>query len=315
MNYFKGFYKLGFYLIISIVFVFGGLLQFFFGFSNTILAYMIVAGLFSFYMVYVLFKKKIVFNSVFGFSILYIGVIFLSALANQSDLVSTLVYCIFPLLPLSVFLFSFINYKESIIAPKKIFKIFFYIALLQLPILLVQKNFYSFLIRFNNSGQRIIELDFSFGSFFIKSDHSLGVFLLMVIALILFKKNDLKRIVRFPKISIVYLSLTLFLTESNISKLFLIILISTFVVIPTYQKYKGRLVFKISVLILAISVITIGYSLREQSFVQKKLGGEFKEQFSIERAKKFYEDGTAKRFQIIMVAATQMPTKWIIGIY
>ena len=311
MNYYKRLYKATFYLIISLVFVFGGLLQFIFGVSNTVLAYGIVATMFLFYFIYVILTKKIVLNNIVGFSLLYIGLVFLSALINRTDIISTIVYCIFPLLPLGVFLFSFINFKEGIIVPKKVFRIFFYIALLQLPLLLIQKNFYSFLIRFNNSGQNIIELDFSFGSFFIKSDHSLGIFLLIIIALILFKRNELKSIVKLPKLTILYLSLTLFLTESNISKLFLVILILSFVVIPIYKKYRGTLVFKLSVFTLATIVAIGGYSIREKQFIQDKLGGKFEKQFSIESANKFYEDGTAKRFQIIIVAATQLNTKWI----
>ncbi|WP_394974398.1 hypothetical protein [uncultured Croceitalea sp.] len=177
--------------------------------------------------------------------------------------------------------------------------------------MLVQKYFFSFLIQFNNSGQTIEWFDFMFGSFFIKSDHSLGVFLLLIIAIILFRENNVKGIIRFPKLALLYLVATLFLTESNISKLFVVILISTFVIIPIYKKYKGTLIFKISVLALTGSIILAGYSLREKQFIQNKLGGTLERQFSLESAEKFYELGTAKRFQIILVAAKKIKTKYL----
>lgn len=180
-----------------------------------------------------------------------------------------------------------------------------------MPIMLIQKNFFSFLIKFNNSGQIIEWFDFMFGSFFIKSDHSLGVFLLIIIALILYKENSLKGIIKSPKLVIIYLGATLFLTESNISKLFLVILTSTFFIIPIYKKYSGTLKFKISVLFLAAIIIITGYSMKEKQFIQNRLGGKLEKQLSIDNAIKFYELGTAKRFQIILVAATQYKTKWI----
>ncbi len=311
MKNFKNIYQLVFCLILGTVFIFGGLLQFLLGVSNTILTFFLTGLLFFVYMFYAIFRQKVVFNRIVLVAIFYIGVVLGTAVLKQSPLVLTLTYLIFPLLPLGVYLFSYINYKENYISHEKILKIFYQIALFQLPIMLVQKYFFSFLIQFNNSGQTIEWFDFMFGSFFIKSDHSLGVFLLLIIAIILFRENNVKGIIRFPKLALLYLVATLFLTESNISKLFVVILISTFVIIPIYKKYKGTLIFKISVLALTGSIILAGYSLREKQFIQNKLGGTLERQFSLESAEKFYELGTAKRFQIILVAAKKIKTKYL----
>lgn len=311
MKNFKQLYLLSFYTITLITFVFGGSIQFLLGISNTILTFFLTGLLFFVYMLYAIYRQKLVFNKIGFVSIIYVGIVLITAIIRHSSLVLALTYLIFPLLPLGVYLFSYINYKENYISHEKVLKIFYKIALFQLPIMLAQKYFFYFLIKFNNSGQTIEWFDFMFGSFFIKSDHSLGVFLLLIIAIILFKANSIKGIIKFPKLALLYLVITLFLTESNISKLFAGILISTFIIIPIYKKYKGTLVFKISVLALTASILSVGYSLREKQFIQNKLGGTLERQFSMESAEKFYELGTAKRFQIVLVAVKKIKTKYL----
>ena len=311
MKSFKQIYIPIFYLITLVTFVFGGSIQFLFGVSNTILTFFLTVLLFVVYFLYVLLQRKVVIGKVIYFSIIYCVFIIVTSVIRQTPLILFLTYLIFPLLPLGVYLFSFINFKEGYLSFQKIFSLFYYIALIQLPIMLLQKNFFAFLIKFNNSGQNIEWFDFMFGSFFIKSDHSLGIFLLIIISLVLYKENSLKNGIKFSKLVLLYLSTTVFLTESNISKLFLVIILSTFLIIPIYRKYSGTLKFKMSVLVLAATIIIAGYNLKEEQFIQNKLGGKLEKQLSIENAKKFYELGTAKRFQIILVAATQYKLKWI----
>ena len=50
--------------------------------------------------------------------------------------------------------------------------------------------------------------------------------------------------------------------------------------------------------------------MRNSDLAQRKLGGTIERQFSIEQAQRFYDLGTAKRFQVIMVAVSNMETKW-----
>lgn len=286
-------------------------MQFLLGVSNTIITFFLTSLLFLTYIIYALLKQKVVLNKFVFVALIYVLIILGTAITRQSSLLLTITYLIFPLLPFGVYLFSFINFKEGYLSFQTIFKLFYYIALVQLPVMLVQKNFFNFLIKFNNSGQKIEWFDFMFGSFFIKSDHSLGVYLLLIISVLLFRKNEVSKIVKSPKLAIIYLSVTLFLTESNISKLLLVILISTFLIVPIYKKYGSTLKFKISVLMLVVTMATLGYNLKEKQFIQNKLGGKLEKQLSVENAKKYYELGTAKRFQIILIAATQVETKWI----
>ncbi len=311
MKTFRLLYQLSFYFLAFIIFVIGGLGQFLLGISNTIMTFFLMVSLLLVYVIYIFLKARIVFNRVVLIAILYVLTIVLSATLNKSHVVSTLVYFIFPFLPLSVYLYSYINFKEEFLTFEKVFKFFFYIGLIQLPILLIQQNLYDFLMRFNKSGQTIESLDFMFGSFFIKSDHSLGVFLLLLIATILYQRKRVARIVLMPWLSILYLLTTLFLTESNISKLVAVILMLTTLVVPLYRKYGQGIIFKLVTIVIGISFVIAGYSLKDKPFIQKRLGGPLQEQLSMDRAERYYELGTAKRFQIVMVAAGRLETKWI----
>ncbi len=229
---FRLLYQLSFYLLSIVVFVIGGLSQYLFGISNTIMTFFLMVSLLAIYFIYALLKARIVFNRFVFIALLYVLTIVFSAILNKSHVVSTLVYFIFPFLPLSVYLYSYINFKEQFLTFEKVFKFFFYIGLIQLPILLIQQNLYDFLIGFNKSGQTIESLDFMFGSFFIKSDHSLGVFFFLLIAIILYQRKRIAHIVLVPRIALIYLLISLFLTESNISKLIAVILIATTTILP-----------------------------------------------------------------------------------
>ena len=270
-----------------------------------------MVSLLAVYFIYALLKARIVFNRLVFLALLYVVTIVFSATLNKSHVVSTLVYFIFPFLPLSVYLFTYINFKEQFLTFEKVFKFFFYIGLIQLPILLIQQNLYDFLIGFNKSGQTIESVDFMFGSFFIKSDHSLGVFLLLLIATILYQRKRIAHIVLVPRMALLYLLISIFLTESNISKLIAVVLVATTIILPIYRKYGERLVFRLGVLILILSMGIAGFSLKDEPIIQKRLGGPLGEQLSIERAEKFYKERTAKRFQIVLVAAQRLPLKWI----
>jgi hypothetical protein len=302
---------MSFLLLSSIVFLIGGSLQFYVGFSNTILSFLLLMSLNLIYVNYALAKGKILFTKLILASGMFAMVIIITACLTHSDVISTLVYLIFPLMPISVYLFFHINKKEQIISFKQIFKLYLFVGLIQFPVLLLQKNLYSFLIRFNQSGQQIESTDFMFGTFFIKSDHTLGVFLLLLIATILYRRNEIKGIVRSPEILVGYLLLTLFLTESNISKLLAVIVLSFTVIARFYRKYGRRLMFKIATGFFVCCIGFLGYNLRNTSIIQSKLGGSLSEQLSVEKALKVYELRTAKRFQIVVVAFKKLKTKWM----
>src|SRR5690606_10645005 len=120
-------------------------------------------------------------------SLLYIFLIIGSGTVNNTELKKIILYFVFPLFPLGVFLVIdwFIKIGINV---KKLSSLFFKVLIIiQLPIILIQKYGYGFLIKFNNSNQSIGDYDFMFGSFFIKADHSLGFFLLIYLLAIIFQ--------------------------------------------------------------------------------------------------------------------------------
>ena len=306
-------YKLTFYLVIILTFLCGGMLQFFLGVSNTILTISINTLLILICFIYIFLKKKVLLNKVtFSFSS-YVLLILLSAVANGSGFLNFLIYLNFAILPLSIFYFFYINQKEKYITKKSLEKTLLLIAFIQLPILLVQRNFYDVLIGFNNNDQSIASVDFLFGTFFLKSDHSLGFFLLLIIINLIFNiKQNFKFInYRFP--IAIYLSLTLLLSESNISKALLIATWAIFFLIFIYNKIpKSIFTRKFFIVVSIIFLSIIAYNVKNLNYITSRLGGTIEKNFTVERSLKFYEEGTAKRLQILVVAINKLDLK-IIG--
>src|SRR5690606_544710 len=134
-----------------------------------------------------------------------------------TELKKIILYFVFPLVPLGVFLAVDGLIKVGINV-KKLSSLFFKVLILiQLPIILIQKYGYDFLIKFNNSNQFIGDYDFMFGTFFIKADHSLGFFLLIYLLAIIFQYR--RGGAKMPWFLIGYICLTILLLESNLTKL------------------------------------------------------------------------------------------------
>jgi hypothetical protein len=308
----KKLYNLSFYIVLSLSFLIGGTLQYLFGVSNTVLMIFLGIAMFTNYVAYVFVKRKVIVNWVFLLFSLYALTIIISSLINQTNIINTIVYFNFAFLPLSVYYFLKINKKEGFIKPKSFFSFILFIASIQFPILLIQRNFYNPLINFNNSGQYIASYDFMFGSFLVKSDHSLGCFLLFAIIGLLFNINNVKLYVKNRIFIALYLSLTLFLAESNISKALLVTAWLVFFIHSIYNKipksfFNKKFYFVFSLVILSL----IAYNVRNIEFITSRLGGTIEENYTIEKSKYFYEEKTAKRLQIIIVAVNLLDTKYI----
>ncbi|WP_224488210.1 hypothetical protein [Robertkochia flava] len=241
----------------------------------------------------------------------FLAVILFSGLINQSGVAKIILYCLFVILPFSLYGFAHINWKEGIVSYRSIFKLLFYIGLFQFPVLLIQRNFYQELIGWNRSGQKIEWYDFMYGTFFIKSDHSLCLFLLILISILIFTPSVRQLGVRFRWLNVSILSVAIFLTESNISKLFLSLLLAFVVILPIYRKYYRNKRFQILTGVFLLSLIFMVFQLKDYDFMKKRLGGKFEDQFSIETAYKQYENTTAKRSQIVLVAIKKLEPKFI----
>jgi len=286
-----------FYLALFILYSFliGGFLQFFLGFSNTVLTFF---GVYSFLLLYLFHSKLKVKKIGFDYSFLIVIMVvytFIISIINRESIIKPILYSLFFLLPLSIYYLT--NNSKYFFKSLKIKKILLYIALLQLPILLIQNYFYDFLIELNNSAQQVAQVDFTFGSFFLKNDHALGFFLVANILYIWtypVLKNNIQR-----NIATLILILNLLLSNSNTSILYLFGAISILIFI----KRKSILdisIKKIFYLLIFLSIVYFLVVLFEPKFyldLQNKLSNSL----DYRSALKWYKDGIARREQIIVV--------------
>lgn len=308
----KTVYQFSFYLVLTFIFLIGGTLQFLFGLSTTGLTILLGIIMFFNYIIYVFVKQKVMINWVFISFLIYFITIILSGLINNSNLVSTLIYFNFAFLPLSTFYFFYINRVEGYIKTRAYLKFILLIACIQFPILIIQGNFYKQLIPFNNSGQYIASFDFLYGSFLVKSDHSLGCFLLFLIIGLLFNINKINNYIKYRILLAIYLSVTLLVAESTISKALLVATWSVYVLYLLYNRIpKSFYTRKFYIITTSLLFALIVYNIRNIEYVSSKLGGTIENNYTVEKSNYFYEEGTAKRMQIIIVALNELDIKYL----
>lgn len=298
-------YSFIFIIIVSVCFLFGGFIQFFLGIPNTVISYSVTGLLVTFYILYVLIKYRVFMDKVILLHLLFLFLIVISALVNKTALIKTLIYFIFVLLPLGCYLFFKVNQKENYISQITISRIYLFIACIQLPVIITQYFGYDYLIGFNRSNQSVADFDFLFGTFFLKADHALGFFLLFNI-FNLIENNKCKRITKFPFVFYFYLGLTIFISESNISKL----LLGIFIVYMVYRAFPKNI--KI-IGILAILIITpfVANQLLKIPAVKGEIHF-IQSEYNVKKSYRNYERGIAKRPQVIIAYASKIPFK-IVG--
>ncbi|MGJ8548450.1 hypothetical protein [Winogradskyella wichelsiae] len=295
-------YKLAFGIIVILCFLMGGSIQFFIGIPNIVYSLGVLSFLLVIYILYISVKKKVLLDRVVALFILLFFFIIISAIYNSTAVIKTLIYLIFVLVPLSCYLFFHINNKEEYLPKATISKLFLIIALVQLPVMLIQNYGYDFIIDFNRSNQSIAPFDFMFGTFFLKADHALGFFLLFNIINI-YTRTKAASI--SSKLIILYLVLTIFFGESNVSKLLVLIFIlyMVYTIVPKKIRIIGlvALVFLIPISLVQLNKIKAFET--EVYFI--------KNQYNIKTSFRNYEIGIAKRPQVVISYATKIPLKFI----
>lgn len=298
-------YSLAFIFIVVACFLFGGFFQFFIGIPNTVFSYFITAIFIMFYVLYILVKQKLFVDRVVILHFLFLLLIIISSIANQTDIAKTLIYFIYVLLPLGCYLFFKVNQKENYISQVTISKIYLVIACIQLPVMMIQYFGYDFLIGFNRSNQTAADFDFMFGTFFLKADHALGFFLLFNI-FNLIENNSERQISRYPNALYFYLGLTIFVSESNISKLVLAI----FILYMVYRAFPRKVKIFGVVAILVVTPIVFSQIVKIPA-VEAEIHF-IKAEYNVKKSYRNYERGIAKRPQVIIAYASKIPFK-IIG--
>lgn len=291
-------------LILILVFLIGGFIQYFIGIPNTIYTVFILSYIWFLILIHTLSCRKIYISPFLICCIVIFVIVLISALFNGSNIFKYTLYMFFLLNPLSVFYLYTIIEKRNINIQPFLLKFSRFIALVQLPIIIIQKYGYEFLIRFNNSSQGINDYDFMFGSFFIKADHALGFFILSYIINVIFRvrREELEKI---PWILLTYLSITIFIMESNLTKLMLIIVFLYYLFLWLYKKINFLGIFAI----VLISIIVFNLSLKIHAINAQYIY--FKDRYTPQQSLIAFERGYAKRPQVVVAYATRKELKWI----
>lgn len=280
-------------LILSVYFV-GGFFQYFFGIPSTLYSMFVLGLVYLIALLTILVRNgKVTRSNIILICLLYLFLIIGSGALNETELAKIILYFVFPLVPLGVFL-AIDGLNTAGINVKKLSSLFFKVLILiQLPVILIQKFGYDFLIKFNNSNQFIGDYDFMFGSFFIKADHSLGFFLLIYLLAIIFqyRKGGAKQM---PWFLIGYICLIIMLLESNLTKLLFFIVLTYYGVIWANKKvrYSG-----------VIALFLVGYAMLNLALSVPKIQTELfflKNKYTVIESVKATERGYAKRPQIVI---------------
>lgn len=303
---FKTFF-IGVYLLLLLsIFLFGGSIQFFLGFSATLYSLSILLTILTVIFIYTLAYQKIYFNNLFFIVFIYLGVVFVSGFLNESDLEKIFLYCIFPLTPFSVFYLYKMMDANKINIKKITLQFFKFISLIQLPVALIQNYGYDFLIKFNNSSQTINDYDFMFGTFFIRADHALGFFLIINILYHFgITISGIKG--KFNWFYIIYLSITIFVLESNLSKLILVLLFLYYLFFWLYKKANVLSLILIGIVsAISIKLLFLVPSVDAQYFYFKNL-------YTPELSERYVNEGPlyAKRPHILIDFVVNKPVEWI----
>lgn len=219
-------------IVVGYSFLFGGTLQFFLGLSNTFTIFLLTNLLLLVYLINSYRAGTIAINKFTFFSAVALVYLITSSIINSTNLIRVLPYSTIIFLPLALYLtFRKRNAIQNNILKKGLLAV----AIIQGPIILLQRTFYDFFINFNNSGQNVAFVDFGFGTFILKNDHSLGFFL---IANLLYTSISPDFKVRpFIKLIIfTFLAVTILMLNSRIS-----VLLLAFTVLFIFYKKSGFL--------------------------------------------------------------------------
>jgi len=200
--------KIIFFSIFSLAFLLSGLITLI---TLDILPYRM--GLASLLAIPLLLIYGIKFDKVTIAFILLAALILLSGLINNTPIISILLFFRIPIFAYLIYRLVQVYISQDNIT--KVIKICVLIGLIQLPIIVSQQLIYERLpISIKN---KIILIDFDFGTFNFKGDSAMGFFLIMLIAFLLF---DTKRnyIIKYKWFVVLWFTLTILVANSELNK-------------------------------------------------------------------------------------------------
>lgn len=280
-------------LLVLYSFVFGGFLQFFIGFSPTILSFLISMVLFLF----IIIKRKHSFNRnnlwFILITVLMMAYTFVVSLINMQGIIKPSIYSLFFIIPLMIY--SLFNNRKGmqLYSISQLKRALLFVAVFQLPILLIQLYGYEFFMQFNNSGQTMRDVDFQFGTFFLKNDHALGFFLIANI-LYVWSYPVLKNSWQKIMVTIILL-INLLLTNSKVGVLFGAL--ALFYIFVNNRKYLLAFFLRLKYLLLFL-ILTCCLAL---VYFEFNFYLDLKAKYNYELSLKWYELGVAAREHIVVV--------------
>ena len=151
-----------------------------------------------------------------AFIIFFLYIVF-SGLANKMSSLNIVLFFRYVITPFSMY-FLVTNYLTSRNI-KRVLWISIAVAMIQLPTMLIERAFYTDLVRY--SAVSIERVDFDFGTFMINGDPAMTFLLLSVLVFLLFD-GDNNQFVKRKTFKIAWLTATVLLSDSEMSHLILI---------------------------------------------------------------------------------------------
>ena len=267
-----------FYILFITFFFLMGIFQFF-GLSITIASYAISCVVCLAIIFYFLVQRTLIINRYVLLNLTLLIWIIVSGIINQTDYFLVVNYTSFVVIPLAVYLLVRKIIDKDI---KPLYSIINFSVIIQLPVLLFQYSFPSYI---QYSQKLMIPIDRLFGTFPLAGDHVLSFFLIMNI-IFLFVSNN--RFSFFNYIIILFSVFSILLMNSAISYLLLLFVCLYFL----FKKLNKFILIPFIFFFLSLLLFFVG------SFDILTLLGKGSVAGIVDNASLF-ESGTAGRFQSV----------------
>lgn len=248
------------YLVLILLFLSGGLLQ-----LLSIISITKTNILIAIFIIIILVYVSTI-NDLFMFSVriwpilLYFLFLLFVSFYHNNSIITFLSFSLSMVIPFSAFLFSKKVLCKNIYTSDLILKFFYLILIIQVPVLLIQNLYGANIIAFSNAPISLI--DFTTGTFFMKSDLTLGLFANLFLIYLLFQAHN-----KISKKQTIFFILLLFaiiiLINSKMSKLAFVFVWSVFLVDKIFSVNKFLAIALLFSIFIAIIVTVANLDLNE----------------------------------------------------
>lgn len=240
------------YAIISLLFLIGGTIQYFSILSITKTNLLIVLIIFSLLFTKCTLRNIIKSSLTLWPLLLYLIFLFLVSQYHENSSIIFLAFSLSSIFPLLTFLYVQKIICENADTVNATINFFYVLLILQLPVLLLQSLYFDFAPFVSPVG--ISSIDIRFGTFFMKSDSTVGLFVNLLLLYSIFK-NDKKKIT----VTVLYfLSMltVILLIHSVLSKIVFLFILLIYL-INNYLKINKLLMASIFFSLLSIAIFII----------------------------------------------------------